>query len=67
VRNRFVVGSLVRLGQHALVVGGVGVGKTMVVNAMLEALPADKGAMTINFSAQTSSNSLQVSACPWTQ
>ncbi len=38
----------------------VGVGKTMIINSLLEALPQDRAAMTINFSAQTSSNSLQV-------
>ena len=47
-------------------VGNVGVGKTMVLNSMLEALPPERSHMTINFSAQASSNSLQVRwwCCP---
>jgi dynein heavy chain, axonemal len=60
VRNKFVASSLVRVFQHTLVVGAVGVGKTMIINSLLESLPSDRAAMTINFSAQTSSNSLQV-------
>jgi hypothetical protein len=59
-RNKFVVGALVRGGHHALVVGGVGVGKTLTLQSLLEALPADRAHCTINFSAQTSSASLQV-------
>ena len=59
-RKKFVVGALVRCGHHALVVGGVGVGKTMTLQSLLEALPADRAHCTINFSAQTSSASLQV-------
>ncbi len=63
VRNRFVGGALVRVSQHTLIVGNVGVGKTMIVGSLLEGLPADRMSnMTINFSAQTSSNSLQVRA-----
>lgn len=60
VRNRFVANALVKVNQHTLVVGAVGVGKTMILQSLLEGLPADKAFMTINFSAQTSSNSLQV-------
>jgi dynein heavy chain, axonemal len=62
VRNKFVASAFVRVNQHALIVGGVGVGKTMIANSVLEGLPAEKASMTINFSAQTSSNSLQVRA-----
>lgn len=60
VRSKFVASALVRVQQHTLIVGNVGVGKTMIVQSLLEGLPADKGHMVINFSAQTSSNSLQV-------
>lgn len=42
-----------------LLVGNVGVGKTMVATSMLNQLPESKTFMIINFSAQTSSNSLQ--------
>ncbi|WIA33430.1 hypothetical protein OEZ86_006562 [Tetradesmus obliquus] len=58
-RNMFVAGSLVRSACHTLIVGAVGVGKTMTLQSMLDGLPADKSYCTINFSAQTSSNSLQ--------
>ena len=61
-RNKFITGALVRSSCHALVVGGVGVGKTMTLQSMLEGLPSDRSYCTINFSAQTSSNSLQVCA-----
>lgn len=70
-RNTFVAGALVRSSCHTLVVGAVGVGKTMTLQSMLDALPAGKSHCTINFSAQTSSNSLQVSqpctCCPTVQ
>ena len=38
---------------------GVGVGKTMMAGSVLEGLPPSYSSMNINFSAQTSSNSLQ--------
>lgn len=38
---------------------GVGVGKTMMAGSVLESVPQNYSNMTINFSAQTSSNSLQ--------
>ncbi|GFH10191.1 dynein-1, subspecies f, partial [Haematococcus lacustris] len=59
VRNKFVASALVKVFQHTLIVGNVGVGKTMIVQSMLDSIPGDRTAMTINFSAQTSSNSLQ--------
>ncbi|KAF5831208.1 dynein-1-beta heavy chain, flagellar inner arm I1 complex [Dunaliella salina] len=59
VRNSFVASSLVRNFNHTLVVGNVGVGKTMIIQSMLDNLPSDRASMVINFSAQTSSNSLQ--------
>ena len=45
--------------RHAMIFGNVGVGKTQVVNKLLQGLPDSKAAMVINMSAQTSSNSLQ--------
>lgn len=60
VRNKYVASSLVKVFQHTLIVGNVGVGKTMIVQSLLDSLPGDRGYMAINFSAQTSSNSLQV-------
>ena len=59
VRIKFIASSLVRTSVHTLLVGGVGVGKTMMASSVLEGLPAGFGTMNINFSAQTSSNSLQ--------
>ncbi|KAG1668463.1 hypothetical protein FOA52_005236 [Chlamydomonas sp. UWO 241] len=59
VRTKFVAQALVRVFQHTLIVGNVGVGKTMVVQSVLESLPSDRSSMVINFSAATSSNSLQ--------
>lgn len=61
VRTTYLTNTLVRSQRHTLVVGGVGVGKTMTLQAMLEALPGNIwSSCTINLSAQTSSNSLQV-------
>ena len=59
VRLKFVASTYVKALQHTLVVGNVGVGKTMVIQSLLESLPSDKSSMVINFSAQASSNSLQ--------
>eukprot|EP00983_Pelagomonas_calceolata_P088939 1157259-Pelagomonas_calceolata.AAC.16 len=59
VRNSFVASSLVRNFNHTMVVGNVGVGKTMIIQSMLDSLPSDRASMIINFSAQTTSNSLQ--------
>jgi dynein heavy chain len=42
VRNKYVVSSLVRVFTHTLVVGNVGVGKTMAVQSLLESIPADR-------------------------
>ncbi|MEW5313998.1 MAG: hypothetical protein WDW38_005527 [Sanguina aurantia] len=59
VRMKYVGAALVRVLQNTLVVGNVGVGKTMIIQSLLDGLPADRSHMVINFSAQTSSNSLQ--------
>jgi len=59
VRTSHIVHALVQDKQHTLVTGNVGVGKTMILMDVLESLPEDRKYMTINFSAQTSSNSLQ--------
>lgn len=60
VRMKYIGASLVKVLQNTLVVGNVGVGKTMIIQSLLDGLPADRSHMVINFSAQTSSNSLQV-------
>jgi dynein heavy chain len=61
VRSTYLTSTLVRNHCHTLVVGGVGVGKTMTLKSMLETLPSNVwSSCTVNLSAQTSSNSLQV-------
>jgi len=42
VRNSFVGSTLVRNFTHTLIVGNVGVGKTMIVQSMLANLPSDR-------------------------
>lgn len=59
VRTRYVVSALVTPFRHTMIVGNVGVGKTMIAQSVLANLPEGRSSMTINFSAQTSSNSLQ--------
>ena len=59
IRTSFIVHALVRDRHHTLVTGNVGVGKTMVLMDVLDNLPDDRKYMTINFSAQATSNSLQ--------
>lgn len=54
------VGALVGAGHHTLLMGHVGVGKTMALTSLLEALPQGRSHCVVNFSAQTTSNSLQV-------
>jgi MoxR-like ATPase len=61
LRVKALMGSLVAAGHHALLMGAVGVGKTLTMTSMLEALPAGRSFAVINFSAQTTSNSLQAS------
>jgi dynein heavy chain, axonemal len=62
-RNRVLGMALLKQNYHVLFTGNVGVGKTMIASAMLDSLPGGRASMVINFSAQTSSNSLQVSRC----
>ena len=59
LRTKTVALTLVGVRAHVLVVGNVGVGKTMVAQKCLEELPEGRSSCVINFSAQTSSNSLQ--------
>ncbi|KAI5057584.1 hypothetical protein GOP47_0027599 [Adiantum capillus-veneris] len=60
VRTSYILKMLILANKHAMVVGRVGVGKTLVVESIVHTLPEGLSTMTINFSAQTSSNSLQV-------
>eukprot|EP00232_Nephroselmis_pyriformis_P029065 CAMPEP_0182867354 /NCGR_PEP_ID=MMETSP0034_2-20130328/8675_1 /TAXON_ID=156128 /ORGANISM="Nephroselmis pyriformis, Strain CCMP717" /LENGTH=4528 /DNA_ID=CAMNT_0024999703 /DNA_START=83 /DNA_END=13669 /DNA_ORIENTATION=- len=59
IRTKIVVEGYVRDFKHVLVVGNVGVGKTLVINQVLASLEDGKSSMVMNFSAQTSSNSTQ--------
>ncbi|BFI30788.1 dynein axonemal heavy chain [Marchantia polymorpha subsp. ruderalis] len=59
VRVNFLVKTLVTASRHTLVVGRVGVGKTLIIGTVLVTLPEGLASMVMNFSAQTSSNSLQ--------
>ena len=59
LRSKTIALTLSGIGRHVLIVGNVGVGKTMVAQSCLDHLPENKSSMIINFSAQTSSNSLQ--------
>jgi len=59
VRTKHLTMMLLKSGMNALIVGNVGVGKSMVVDSCLQDLPDDYIGSRITFSAQTSSNSLQ--------
>ncbi|CEG01942.1 Dynein heavy chain [Ostreococcus tauri] len=59
VRTKHVASLLLGAGSNTLIVGNVGVGKSMVVDSLLTELPEGYVGSRITFSAQTSSNSLQ--------
>ncbi len=59
VRLKYLLSALISTGSHALLVGEIGAGKTMVIASMLEALAGSHAGLTINLSARTSSNALQ--------
>lgn len=59
IRTQAVVSSLMSCGCNALIVGNVGVGKTLIGQSILSKLSESKSSMQINFSAQTSAQSLQ--------
>ena len=59
LRTKTVSLALTAAKTHVLIVGRVGVGKSMVATKCLEELPDGYGSCIVNFSAQTSSNSLQ--------
>ena len=59
VRTKHLIMLLLKSGMNTLLVGNVGVGKSMVIDSCLEELPDDYIGSRITFSAQTSSNSLQ--------
>ena len=58
-RTKSVALCLASMRSHVLIVGRVGVGKSMVAAKCLEELPDGYASCVVNFSAQTSSNSLQ--------
>eukprot|EP00210_Caulerpa_lentillifera_P007994 g7633.t1 len=59
IRNKFLISSMVESHQNILLVGGSGSGKTTSVLSILSELPDDTLNLTLTFSSQTSSNSLQ--------
>ncbi|XP_043933259.1 dynein axonemal heavy chain 2 [Protopterus annectens] len=60
VRYNFLMGSLVASQFPVLLVGSVGTGKTSVAQSVLQALDTSKmSVLTINMSAQTTSNNVQ--------
>jgi DNA replication protein DnaC len=59
VRNRFLTQSLLDMNSSILLVGHSGVGKTVLVDGILRTLDQNKISFTINFSAGTTSNSVQ--------
>ena len=59
VRTQHITQLLIESNTNVLIVGNVGVGKSMVVNSCLEELPDRYVGGRITFSAQTSSHSLQ--------
>ena len=59
LRTKTVALTLAAAHAHVLVVGRAGVGKSMVATKCLEELPDGYSSCVVNFSAQTSSNSLQ--------
>lgn len=60
LRNKYLISSMVNSFENLLLVGESGCGKTMSILSVLDDLPQDKLKLTLTFSAQTSSNSLQV-------
>eukprot|EP00163_Fabomonas_tropica_P002875 TRINITY_DN1232_c0_g1_i1.p1 TRINITY_DN1232_c0_g1~~TRINITY_DN1232_c0_g1_i1.p1 ORF type:complete len:4516 (+),score=1594.38 TRINITY_DN1232_c0_g1_i1:127-13674(+) len=59
VRNTFLVNSLTRKGKQTLLIGSTGTGKTQMIQALLPTLGEQFLGMTVNFSAQTTSQKLQ--------
>lgn len=60
VRTQSLVINLMKRGSHVLIIGNVGVGKTMVGKSILSRQPEAKSVMVLNFSAQTTAKSLQL-------
>jgi dynein heavy chain len=59
IRNSYLVNALVKANKHVLLVGNTGTGTTSTVRGTLTNPPEGFSALTINFSAQTSSNRVQ--------
>eukprot|EP01028_Stygiella_incarcerata_P006524 TRINITY_DN2668_c0_g1_i2.p1 TRINITY_DN2668_c0_g1~~TRINITY_DN2668_c0_g1_i2.p1 ORF type:complete len:4588 (-),score=1267.00 TRINITY_DN2668_c0_g1_i2:3353-17116(-) len=60
IRNQTIVGSLLQAGNHVLLVGEPGVGKTAIAQSCLSSLSDEVyTSLSINFSARTSSQALQ--------
>ena len=59
VRTKHLMKMLLGVGMNTLVVGNVGVGKSMIIDSCLSELPEEYTTSKVSFSAQTSSASLQ--------
>lgn len=55
-RNRYIVQSLLEHGSQVLLVGHSGVGKTVLIDSILNTMDQNIAYFTINFSAGTTSN-----------
>lgn len=58
-RNRFIVQALLEFGSQVLLVGHSGVGKTVLIDSILNTMDQNVAYFTINFSAGTTSNGTQ--------
>ena len=58
-RNFFVVDILMKIKRNVLIVGSTGTGKTVLCQSLLKKLPESTSQLVINFSAATTSISVQ--------
>jgi dynein heavy chain len=60
LRNSYLISALVAKGNHVMIVGNTGTGKSVLAQQQLELLPNDEfSKMTLYFSAATTSNTVQ--------
>jgi dynein heavy chain len=59
VRNGYVVETYMGVKKNVLIVGNTGTGKTVLASSLLKGLPETHSQLVVNFSATTSSSSVQ--------